>query len=242
MSILTIAQNVATEAHFNAPSTIVGNVDPTSQLLLLLIKRATTDISNSFRWSGLVKQGTFNFVNNQTNYTLASDYKEYIPMTMWDYTTRRPIIAPIDAEDYGIQTNYLITSGIDKMAYFYGNQVYITPVPSNTDTINYSYKTNNIFKSSGGSGQTTIIADTDTTIVPEYLVELSTKLRYLVSKGLITPELYQASYEKLDFEEQLQAAQKADGMGQKGTINMNTGGNAYWKAAYTQDSNFPQTS
>lgn len=241
MSILSIAQNVATEAHFNKPASVVGNADPTATLLLLLISRATVDISNYFRWNNLVKQGSFTFVNNQSNYSLASDYKEYIPQTMWDATSRRPIIAPVDAEDYGIQTNYLITSGIDKMAYFYGNQVYITPVPNNTDVVNYSYKTNLVFQSSIGVGQTGILADTDTTVVPEYLIELNTKLRYLCSKGLITPETYAGSYEKQDFDEQLQAAMKADGLGQKGTINMNTGGNAYWKAAYTQDSNFPQT-
>lgn len=239
MSILTIAQNVAMETGFASPSTLVGNTDEIAIQLLALIKKETRALSDRFLWNKLVKQGTFNFVDGQEAYTLPTDFKDFIPHTIWNYSTRRPLIAPINPEDYGIQKNYLITSGIDKMVYVYNGTMYITPVPSSTDTINYQYTTLNIFQTSGGTGKTDITLDTDIITIREFLIELGVKLRFLVAKGLITTSQMMASFEKQDYDMQIQSAMKTDGFGQKNPINMNNGGSAYWKAAYTQDSNFP---
>jgi hypothetical protein len=238
MSVLTIAQNVALETGFTSPSSLVGNNDEIAVQLLALIKKETRELSDRFPWQVLTIRGTFNFVNGQEEYTLPSDFKDFKQNTIWNYTARRPLIAPINAEDYEIQKNYLITSGIDKMVYVYNNKLYITPTPGSTDTINYEYTTLNIYRTAAGVGKAAITLDTDVTTIREYLVELGVKLRFLVAKGLITTAELPMSFEFQDYERQVQMAVFKDGFGQK-TLNMNNGGNAYWKAAYTQDSNFP---
>lgn len=239
MSVLSIAQNIAKETGFAVPSSLVGNTDALAIQLLFIIKRETRAISDRFIWQQLITPGTFNFVNAVESYPLPADFKDYIPKTMWNFTSRRPLISPIDAQSYEIQKNYLITSGIDKMVFIYGNQIHITPIPGSTDTINYLYTTLKIFQSSLGVGQTDIIADTDTTAIREYVVELGVKLRFLVAKGLITSQELGVSLEYNDYENQVQKAIKTDGFGQSSPITMLTGGDAYWKGAYTQDSNFP---
>lgn len=249
MSVLTIAQNVANETGFLSPTSLVGNADETAILLLALITAEINDLSVSiifgqanpidFRWQYLIKNYNFNFVANQQNYALPSDFANFIPKSIWNSTYRRPLLAPINAEDYGIQQYYLITSGIDKMVYVYGNQMYVTPTPGSTDSIFFQYTTNNFFKSSGGTPQTSILADTDTCYVPENIVKLGVKIRFLTQKGIIPAESFQASPEYINYSAAAQKAMLIDGLGQKNPITMSRGGSAYWKAAYTQDSNFP---
>ena len=239
MSVLTIAQNVAMETGFTSPSSLVGSADENSIQLLALIKKETRALSDRYEWNKLIVRGTFNFVNAQEAYDLPTDFKDYMPKTIWNYTARRPLIAPITAEDYEIQKNYLITSGIDKMVRVYDGQMHITPVPSSTDTINYEYTTLNIYQSAGGVGKPAITLDTDTTTIDEYLVELGVKLRFLVAKGLVTPAELEKSFEKKDYDMQLDHAILTDGFGSKNPINMSSRVNAFWMGAYTQDSDFP---
>jgi hypothetical protein len=239
MSILTIAQNIAMETGFTKPSSLVSNTDEIAIQLLALIKVETRMLSDRFLWNRLVKRGTFNFVNGQDSYTLPTDFKDYIPNTMWNATARRPLVGPITPEEYEIQKNYLVTSAIDKMVYIYNNTIYITPTPSTTDTINYEYTTLNIYQNSGGTGKADITLDTDVTTIREYLVERGVKLRFMVAKGLVAPSELEVSYEAKDYEAQIQKAIQTDGFGQKQAVTMSGGGDAYWKAAYTQDSNFP---
>lgn len=239
MSILTIAQNVAMETGFTSPSSLVGSADENAIQLLALIKKETRALSDRYQWNKLIVRGTFNFVASQEAYPLPADFKDFIQKTIWNYTARRPLIAPITAEDYEIQKNYLITSGIDKMVHVYDGEMHITPVPSSTDTINYEYTTLNIYQTALGVGKPEITLDTDTTTIREFLVELGVKLRFLVAKGLVTPAELEKSFEKKDYDMQVENAILTDGFGSKNPINMNSRVNAFWMGAYTQDSNFP---
>jgi hypothetical protein len=83
-----------------------------------------------------------------------------------------------------------------------------------------------------------ITADTDSTVIREYLVQAGVKLRFMVAKGMILPGTIERSYEYVDYESQVQKAILTDGFGRQ-TLNLQTGSNAYWKAAYTQDSSYP---
>ena len=251
MSVLTIAQNIARETGFTVPSSLVGNADETAVQLLQLIQTECTDLSNGviagnpipmdYNWQALVKRGTFNFVASQEAYDLPDDFKDFIQKTIWDYSIRRPVIAPITAEEYEIQKNYLITSGIDKMIYVYANQIHVVPVPSSTDTINYEYTTTYIFQSDTGDGQTTIEADTDVCSISEYLIQQGVKVRFLIAKSLINPENFENSFEYRNYKSAVQRAVLKDGFGQKSPINMSKRGNAWWLGAYTQDSNWPSS-
>lgn len=251
MSVLTIAQRVARAAGFTAPSSLVGSTDETAIQLLELIKEETTNLSDGviagrdnsidYNWQVLVKRGTFNFASGAEAYDVPVDFKDYIPNTMWNYTAKRPIIVPINAEEFEVQKNYLTTTGIDKMIYFYADQMHVVPNPSATatDTINYEYTTTYIYQSSGGTGQTDILADTDVTTISENIVLLGVKFRFLQAKGIIPTSSYMNSLEYQNYVSAVQRAMYKDGMGQKRPISFNRRGRAFWLAAYTQDSDYP---
>lgn len=250
MSVLTIAQNVAKEAGFTVPSTLVGNADEIAVQLLALITAETIDLSNGiiagektqfdFNWQVLVKRGTFNFVVSQVDYNFPADYNSYIPRTMWNYTSRRPIIVPISPQDYEIQKNYLISSGIDYMVYIYGSQMHVTPTPSSTDTIYYEYLSTYIFQSSLFVGKTAITSDTDITTIPENLVKLGVKFRFLQAKGLIPSIGFEQTYEFKNYSSSAQRAMLKDGFGHR-AISMSNTLSPWWLAAHTQDSNWPSS-
>lgn len=239
MSILTIAQNVAMEAGFSSPTSVIGNADEVAIQLLALIKRETRALSDRFEWQSLRKRYSFPFVNGTESYSLPSDFKDFIQNTMWNSITRRPLIGPITPEEYEIQKNYLVTSAIDHMFYIYGSLLYIFPVPATTDTIKYEYTTLNIYQTSGGVGKTAITLDTDTTTVREYLIELGVLLRFLVKKGLIKSDELTSSQEYRDYMEQVSKAIEKDGFGQRNPLSICPSRNKWWLAAHTDDSFWP---
>ncbi len=241
MSILTIVQNVADSVGFNRPTSVVGSADEIARQLLQLIKIETRALSDEFPWQRLRKRASFNLVSGTESYalaTVASDFKDFIQGTIWNTTTKRPVIAPLNAQDYEIQKNYLVTSGIDKMIYVYGDALKVLPVPSSTDTIVFEHTTLNIFQTSGGVGKAAVTLDTDSTVLPEYLIELGTIFRYQEAKGFI-PQPIEASHEYKDYRRQVDKAIEKDGFGRKNPISLTGSGDAYWMGAYTQDSNFP---
>jgi len=239
MSVLTIAQNVARSTGFTAPSTLVGSSDEVAVQLLQLIDDETRGLAEDYDWQILITPEQFNFVDGQDDYDVPLDFERYIPKTIWNSTTRRPLIAPINAEDYQIQKNYLITSAIDNMVFFSQDGLTITPTPTSTDSINYLYITTDIYADNLGVRKDEITADTDSPLISESLIQSAVKLAFLVSKGLIDPNELEKSREYKDFNKRLEKAVLNDGFGSKNPINMNSGGSAYWLAAYTQDSDFP---
>lgn len=249
MTVLSIAQNVAKETGFTVPSTLVSNADEIAVQLLSLITAETTDLSQGiyggqtadFYWQRLVTRGTITFVNGTEAYNFPSDYNaSYLPNTMWNNTTGRPIIVPITPEQFEIQKNYLISSSIDYMMYVYGNQFHFMPVPASIDSIVYEYLSTNYFRASGGTAKAAITLDTDTTAIDENIVKLGVKFRFLQAKGLLPNVGYQGTYEYRGYIAAVERAMLNDGAG-KPTISMCNYRNPWWLAAHTPDSNWPQS-
>jgi hypothetical protein len=83
LSLLSICQNVAGEAGFGIPGTIVGNSDDTAVLLLKLVNRAGGLLARK-PWQMLQKEYTFSLVNGTDNYAFPTDYGFFQDYTAWD--------------------------------------------------------------------------------------------------------------------------------------------------------------
>lgn len=250
MSVLTIAQNVAKETGFTVPSTLVSNTDEIAVQLLALITAETTDLSKGvvagrvvdFDWQVLMTRGTITFVDGTEAYNFPADYDaSFVPETMWNNTTGRPIIIPISPQQFEVQKNYLIGSGIDYMAYVYGNQFHFSPTPSSTDSIVYEYKSTNYFRTvTTGAAKAAITADTDYTALNENIIKLGVKFRFLQAKGLIPTIGYEQCFEYKNYNAAVDQAILKDGAGRP-ILTMSNRLNPWWLAAHTQDSNWPQS-
>jgi len=250
MSVLTIAQNVAKETGFNVPSTLVGNSDEIAVQLLALITAETTDLSQGviggrpvdFDWQVLMTRGTITFVNGTEAYNFPTDYDaSFVPETMWNNTTGRPIIIPISPQQFEVQKNYLLGSGVDYMAYVYGNQFHFSPTPSSTDSIVYEYKSTNYFRTvTTGVAKAAITADTDYTALNENIIKLGVKFRFLQAKGLVPAIGYEQCFEYKNYAAAVEKAMLKDGAGRP-IITMSNNVNPWWLAAETPDSDWPQS-
>jgi len=185
MSLLTIAQDILKETKAaTIPSTIIGNNQDSAKQVLQALKIATVNISRSFDWQELQKEHTFNSVASTQGYNLPSDFDRVIDNTFWNTTNQRTVIGPTSPKDWRVLTNSTIT-GATANDYFRtrGGQFLLFPTPTAVEGYVLEYISNLIVESSGGSGQTDWIADSDVPVVDDYLVRLDATWRLLKMQG-----------------------------------------------------------
>jgi hypothetical protein len=136
----------------------------------------------------------------QEAYALPSDFAYMIVQTEWDRSFRWQLLGPLNAQEWQVIKSGISPVGPRMRFRIMGNQFYINPVGSGstiyTDNIVFEYISNAWAASSGGTAQTSFLADTDTAVIPEDLITLSLKYRILRAKGLS----YQEEYDEYDEE------------------------------------------
>ena len=190
MSLLTIIQKVARQTRlFSAPGTVIGNNDPFVEQAQELLFEIGEELKESADWEFLVKEQTFNTVSSQAAYVINTivtdnDWDSFIGNTMWDRTNRREV----KIEDYRtwqfLQSSVGTSAGIDKTVTQFGDDLNIFPTPGSVDTLVFFYKSAFWIKSSGGTGQSDWLDDTDTSFFSEYLLQLGLRYKILQADGL----------------------------------------------------------
>jgi hypothetical protein len=214
MSLLTMMQQIAPELNLVAPTQVVSSGDSTIKQLLALANREGQQLAKNYDWTALQAEYTFPLVNGNASYAFPADYDRQINRTQWDRNNHWPLVGPMSPQEYQWRVSGITVSTPRRRWRIKGNgatQFYIYPVPDSGSAGNvmvFEYISKNWCKSSGGTGQTTWQADTDTGVVDENLMGMGIKWRFLKAKGLNYDEEYreyQASCDR-DF------AQDAGGM------------------------------
>lgn len=125
------------------------------------------------------------------NYALPSDLAYLIVQTEWDRNFRWQLLGPLDAQEWQVIKSGISPVGPRMRFRIMQGQFYINPVGSATslytDTIAYEYVSNAWVAVTGAPTvgvQTGYLLDTDVSILPEDLLVLSLKWRFLKAKGL----------------------------------------------------------
>lgn len=219
MSLLTVVQNVCRLTNLRVPTEVVDSTDTQVQQLYALANEALADLAKSFQWQVLTREHTFTTVAAEEQPgALPDDFDYEINNTIFNRTTRLTLIGPITAQLWQAikaqpQLNrvYLCWRQRD-------NAVLITPTPPADQTIAFEYISSNYAETSTGTPIPEYAADTDVAIVPERLVQLSLRWRFLSAKGLDYAEAFRT------YETQLQMQQAKDG----GTTQLNITGATTW--------------
>lgn len=185
MSLLTLCQGVVNEVGAGtAPTTIISNTDPLAVQLLALAKKEVRILGN-MSWQALVAEHTITTVSGTDNYALPTDWQKYVSDAFWDATNYFPMRGSIDPSQWNALKRGIVASTIRRRFRVKDGKVYVFPTPTvSGDTLIGEYLSSKPCASSGGTAQTTFTADTDTTLLPEFLVELGVKWRFLRAKGL----------------------------------------------------------
>jgi hypothetical protein len=190
MALLDAVQNVAREAGFAVPGSVVGNSDDTAQLIFALANRAGKLLARR-AWQVLQKEQTFSLVAAQETYAVATDLGRYCDYTIWDSTQYWSMRGSLRGQEWQAYKNGLVSSTPRQKFRIRGNLIYIYPTPSDTDSIVVEYISKYWVAVTAAPtvGVTaTFVNDTDVCLFDQDALEMDTLWRFLERKGLAYEE------------------------------------------------------
>ena len=185
MTLLTVCQDILRETKSSSiPGTIIGNNDDVAKQIFQAIKTSITDLARNYQWQELQKEYTFSSVIGQAGYDLPSDFDRMVDNTFWNASQNWAMIGGLTPESWRVLKNSLLTQA-ETVEYYRirGNQIIIHRTPSVVENYVYEYITKNIVKSASNVAQSEFLADTDNTVIDEYLIRLDTTWRWLKNNG-----------------------------------------------------------
>ena len=206
MSLLSLVQQVTARLSLPTPASVVNSVDPNVLLLFGLANEEGVELASTFDWQALTEECTFVTLNQEVQTSgLPSDLDRVIPNTSWNRTTNRPLIGPISPQAWQRLMAFPSISLPDIAFRTRGSQFLTYPSPPGGQTIAFEYVSINWTESEAGSPMPAYTADTDAAMLPETLMALGVRWRFLKSKGLDYAEDFRT------YEEQKARAQARDG-------------------------------
>lgn len=185
MTLLSIAQSILKETkNSSIPTSIIGNNEDVAKQILEVMTVTITELARSYDWQELQKEYTFSSSSSTEGYNLPSDFDRFINNTFWNENTMWSVQGPMTPEEWRILKNSTISGGASS-EYFRirGGQILLFPIPTSTESYIFEYISNKITRSSGGTLQTSWLADTDTPVLDDYIVRLEGTWRWLSKNG-----------------------------------------------------------
>jgi hypothetical protein len=185
MTLLTIAQSILKETKSSSiPTTIIGNTEDVAKQILEVMTVSIIELARSYDWQELQKEKTFNTVVSQVGYILPEDFDRFINGTFWNTTTQHAVAMPVTPEEWRILKNQGITGGTGfGYSRIRAGRVLLFPTPAAIEAYIYEYISNHVILSSGGTGQTEWLADTDVSAIDSHILRLDATWRWLKNQG-----------------------------------------------------------
>lgn len=188
MTLLTICQHVADDVGVERPETIIGNPERTAKRLLRAATRECQFLAKQ-DWSVLQREHEFQTVAGVDAYDLPDDFESLLSDTSWDKSNYWQVRGGLTAKEWQFRKNALIaTTAVRKRFRIKrgsGNkrQYFLEPTPTAVEDQVFEYRSKAWCQSSTSVIQTEWLADTDTALLDEDLIELGVLWRYLKRIG-----------------------------------------------------------
>lgn len=134
----------------------------------------------------------------KVKYALPSDYDAIVDRTQWDKSKHWEMLGPESAQQWEWILSGFIATGPRVRWRLLGAYFQIWPGFSNTETLGFEYRSKAWAYTAAGVAKNSFTVDTDTSIYPDRLLVLSTKLKYLQSKGFDTTAVYRDYQSELE--------------------------------------------
>lgn len=186
---LEIAQAVARRVRVPVPDALIGNDDATAALLLGALLDACEEIAREHDWICLQREHTFSTSDAIDAYSLPSDFARPIGDTIWNRSTYLNMRGGLSPQEWQWRRSSIAVTGpYDKGFRFkvdgITNKLSLDPVPTGAENLVFEYASKNWCRSSGGTAQSTLAADTDVLLLDELTVRLYMLYLALTSLGL----------------------------------------------------------
>lgn len=184
------------------PGVDITAVDRQWQITGTNINQDTNVLSVSGQTITMTQQasgtGTGAVVLAQTAYTLPPDFERITNRTQWDKTKRWEALGPEDAQQWQWLKSGYISTGPRIRWRILDNQFQIWPPMNTQEYLGWEYKSKGWARSADGAVKNSFTADTDTSVLDDRVIVLSTKLKYFQIKSFDTTSLQQEYYRYLN--------------------------------------------
>ena len=183
-NMLAIIQAAALELGIPGPISVTGNPDTQTQQFLALVNRDGSELAAiEGGWTSLRGEQLITWTIGIDTYAFPSDFAYYVQDTTWDRSTRWRISGPMSETDWQVLKSGYYPSGIYARYRIMNGKIRFDPVPASADTIAIEYVSSNWCQSALGVTQSQFVLDTDTPLIPDDLLVLGLKWRFLAAKG-----------------------------------------------------------
>jgi hypothetical protein len=156
---------------------------------------AGSTVNININATGAYTGATYTF--GQVNYAMPSDFQRMVNKTQYNKSNRWSVIGPKDAQEWQWLKASYVTTGPRMRFRIAGNKFVIWPMPTAQVILGFEYQSGSWAASASGTPQQKLINDTDTSLFPDYLLILGTKLKYFQIKGFDTTDLKADYYREL---------------------------------------------
>ena len=132
---------------------------------------------------------TQTFTFGQVRYAMPSDFNRIVNKTQFDKSNSWTIHGPNSAQEWQLLKSSNVVNGPNMRFRIVGSKFSVLPMPESNIVLGFEYISKNWAASSGGTGQAKFAADDDTSVFPDALLILGTKLKFYEIKGFDTTTL-----------------------------------------------------
>ena len=187
-SLLDLVNEVCLEVGLPTTTLVVSSTDTqVKQLLALANREGREQVAAPNQWPQLQKVQTVTLVNGQASYDFPSDFNAYISETIWNPSMRWTVAGPMSPQDWEFLKSGLINSQPWMRFRIWQGKIFFDPTPTSVNdgqTVTIEYQSNSYCNSAAGVAQSKWAADTDTFALPEDVLVLGLKWRWLAAKRL----------------------------------------------------------
>lgn len=185
-TLLDLISTTAVELGLAEIGLVVTSQDAQVKQLLALANREGRE-QVAMNWPQLQKTQTITLVNGQASYAFPSDFAAYIPDTIWNPAMRWPVAGPISPQGWQFLKSGLINTQPWMRFRIMAGAIFFDPTPTSTNagqTVTIEYQSNRFCSSATGVAQTKWTNDSDTFLLPDDVLVLGVKWRWLAAKRM----------------------------------------------------------
>ena len=209
MAMLQTIQYFCRRANLPVPTTVYGTTDPQVLQVMSLLEEEGNDLAARGSWQALTFEASLTTLaaeDQGTIVSMATNGFRYIKnQTIWDRTNKLPVLGPLDGQEWQA-LKALVTTGPRYQFRIRGGKLLSNPAPAAGYSWKFEYVSQNwILGADGTTYKQYFTLDTDTFLLPDTLLLMGLRWRWLREKGLDYAELFRT------YESQVKDALGGDG-------------------------------
>jgi hypothetical protein len=183
VTALTIVQSAAAQVGLTVPTSVFGNTEQQVIQLRSLLNEEGRSSARAGQWPRLTKQHTFTTTATAVQadgFPTPNDLDRFCNDSMWNRSTSRKVYGPLSEQEYQREQAFPIFNTVNPAFLQRGADFIAQPAAQAGNTWAYSYVS--IYWALATDGTTEkaeMTADTDTALLPEYILTLGVVWRFL---------------------------------------------------------------